>query len=109
MRPQLTKYLNYFVFLLYLLHCSGKKIWSFKSYPIALNIKSTNFKPFHRIFSKIEQGISPKQMTPRGLRVGHVEVHIVHVLVSYRARVKLQRLLFKIVFVIQMEKYDLPN
>ena len=27
MRPQLTKYLNYFVFLLYLLHCSGKKIW----------------------------------------------------------------------------------
>ena len=48
-------------------------------------------------------------MTPRGLKVGHVEVHIVHVLVSYRARVKLQRLLFKIVFLIQKEKYDLPN
>ena len=57
----------------------------------------------------MKQGISPEQMTPRGLRVGHVEVHIVHVLVGYRARVKLQRLLFKIVFVIQMEKYDLPN
>ena len=57
----------------------------------------------------MEQGISPEQMTPWGLRVGHVEVHIVYVLVSYRAWVKLQRLLFKIVFVTQKEKYDLPN